>query len=77
MDSIWSREGMDFRMMPYNSLATASQVKFFYYLTLIRIQICLQVGMIKVVRNTVTVYQIQKRALMVTALQQDGLQLYK
>ena len=53
---------MDFRMMPYNSLATASQVKFFYYLTLIRIQICLQVGMIKVVRNTVAVYQIQKRA---------------
>ena len=33
--------------------------------------------MIKVVRNTVTVYQIQKRALIVTALQQDGLQLYK
>ena len=31
--------------------------------------------MIKVVRNTV--YQIQKRALMVTALQQDSLQLYK
>ena len=77
MDSIWSREGMDFRMMPYNSLATASQVKFLYYLTLIRIQICLQVGMIKVVRNTVTVYQIQKRALMVMALQQVGLQLYK
>ena len=67
MDSIWSREGMDFRMMPYNSLATASQLKFLYYLTLIRIQICLQVGMIKVFRNTVTVHQIQKRALMVTA----------
>jgi len=31
--------------------------------------------MIKVVRNTV--YQIQKRDLMVTALQQDSLQLYK
>ena len=34
MDSIWSREGMDFRMMPYNSLATASQVKFFLLLDL-------------------------------------------
>ena len=31
--------------------------------------------MIKVVRNTV--YKIQKSALMVTALQQDSLQLYK
>ena len=26
MDSIWNREGMDLRMMPYNCLATGSQV---------------------------------------------------
>ena len=27
MDSIWNREGMDLRMMPYNCLATGSQVR--------------------------------------------------
>ena len=47
--SIRSREGMDFRMMPCNSLATAS----------------FQVGMIEVVRNIVCVHQIQKRAWIV------------
>jgi len=60
MDSIWNREGMDLRMMPYNCLATGSQV-----------------GMIEVVRNAVTVHQIQKRAGMVAALQLDSSQLYK
>ena len=41
MDSIWNREGMDLRMMPYNCLATGNQVNLVYYLTLIRIQIYL------------------------------------
>ena len=30
MDSIWNREGMDLRMMPYNCLATGSQVHLVY-----------------------------------------------
>merc|ERR1719511_405377 len=60
MDSIWNREGMDLRMLPYACLATGSQV-----------------GMIEVVRNAVTVYQIQREGGSFSALQVKNTQLYK
>ena len=60
MDTIWHREGMDLRMMPYNCLATGSQV-----------------GMIEVVRNAVTIHQIQKKAGIKGALHADSTQLFK
>jgi phosphatidylinositol-4,5-bisphosphate 3-kinase len=60
MDSIWNREGLDLRMMPYACLATGSQV-----------------GMIEVVRNAVTVYQIQRLGGKFAAIQVDNTQLFK
>jgi len=60
MDTIWHRENMDLRMMPYNCLATGSQV-----------------GMIEVVRNAVTIHQIQKKAGIKGALHADSTQLFK
>jgi len=60
MDCIWTREGLDLRMMPYACLATGSQV-----------------GMIEAVRNAKTVYQIQRRAGRLAAMQVDSKQLYK
>ena len=60
MDSIWNREGLDLRMLPYACLATGSQV-----------------GMIEVVRNAVTVYQIQREGGSFSALQVKNTQLYK
>ena len=76
MDSIWNREGMDLRMMPYNCLATGSQV----LINPVKQEIIcfvFQVGMTEVVRNAVTVHQIQKRAGQIAALQLDSSQLYK
>jgi len=60
MDSIWNREGLDLRMMPYACLATGSQV-----------------GMIEVVRNALTVMQIQGSGGIFAAIQVDTTQLYK
>ena len=76
MDSIWNREGMDLKMMSYNCLATGSQV----LINPVKQEIIcfvFQVGMIEVVRNAVTVHQIQKRAGQIAALQLDSSQLYK
>ena len=76
MDSIWNREGMDLKMMSYNCLATGSQV----LINPVKQEIIcfvFQVGMTEVVRNAVTVHQIQKRAGRIAALQLDSSQLYK
>ena len=76
MDSIWNREGMDLKMMSYNCLATGSQV----LINPVKQEIIcfvFQVGMTEVVRNAVTVHQIQKRAGQIAALQLDSSQLYK
>ena len=76
MDSIWNREGMDLKMMSYNCLATGSMVLINPVKQAI-ICFVFQVGMTEVVRNAVTVHQIQKRAGQIAALQLDSSQLYK
>lgn len=80
MDHIWHTEGLDLRMTPYTCLATGHQVKRFdvtsfdfFKHALLKIQ----VGMIQVVRKAKTVYQIQRKAGKLAAIQVDSSQLYK
>ncbi|PIK49264.1 putative phosphatidylinositol 4,5-bisphosphate 3-kinase catalytic subunit alpha isoform [Apostichopus japonicus] len=52
MDSLWQRDGLDLKMIPYRCLATGNMT-----------------GLIEVVRNSATIYDIQHKAGIMSTLQ--------